>query len=127
MPTIRVVLADNHSQIRASLRQGLSKIPEINIIGEASNGFEALRILRTHHIDVVILDMDMPGLTGLDVIRRIRTENLPVRVLALSAHDDVQLIKGILDSGAQGYVPKHAGLTAVINGVQRLAHLSPSA
>ena len=122
METIRVILADDHPVVREGIRSLLDKAPDITVVAEASDGAEALRLAEGLTPDVLLLDMEMPGVTGVEVARRLRAAGSPVRVLALSAYDDEQYIFGLLEAGAAGYLLKdeaREGLVAAVRGVAR--------
>jgi DNA-binding NarL/FixJ family response regulator len=121
-PPIRVVLADDHPLFRAGVRLLLERAAGIEIVGEASNGVEALEQVRTLVPDVVILDMEMPEMTGVEVARRLRAVGSPVRVLVLSAYDDDEYVAELLASGAAGYLTKDEvpeRIAAAVRGVAR--------
>lgn len=120
--SIRVVLADDHPVVRRGIRSLLEQAPDVAVVGEASDGAEALRLVETLAPDVLLLDMEMPGLSGVDVARRLHAAEAPVRVLALSAYDDEQYIFGLLDSGAAGYLTKDEAPTTIVEAVRGVAH-----
>jgi DNA-binding NarL/FixJ family response regulator len=103
---IRVVIADDHPITRAGLRSTLEALPDIVVVGEASDGAEALRLVKELTPDVLLLDVEMPRMTGVEVAERLKAMHAPVRVLALSAYDDEAYVHGLLDSGAAGYLVK---------------------
>ena len=115
---IRVVLADDHPVVRAGIRNLLERVPNIQVIGEAGSGAEALRLVEELAPDLLLLDMEMPGLKGLDVARRLRANGSAVRILALSAYDDRQYILGLLASGAAGYLTKEEAPETIIQAVR---------
>jgi DNA-binding NarL/FixJ family response regulator len=121
LETTRVVLADDHPMIRAGIRSLLRKAPDIEIVGEARNGAEAMRLVEELQPDVLLLDMEMPVLKGIEVARRLRAAGSPVRILALSAHSDRQYILGMLASGASGYLTKEEGLEKIVEAIRRVA------
>ncbi len=121
MNPIRVVLADDHPLIRAGIRGELEKADDIKVVGEASNGSEALQLAEKLLPDVLLLDVEMPGLSGIDVARHLRSIGSPVLILALSAHDDEQYVFGLLESGASGYLVKDEVPETIIEAVRGVA------
>ena len=118
MNTIRVVLADDHPIVRSGIRDLLEKAPDIEVVGEANDGTQAFRMVQELVPDVLLLDMEMPGLTGTEVARRLNAAAPSVRILALSAYDDKQYILGMLSSGAAGYLTKEEVPEAIIEAVR---------
>ena len=114
MKNIQVVLAEDHQLIRESLRDLLQGAADIQVVGEACNGFEALELVETLLPDVLLLDMEMPGLSGVQVARRLQATHSSVRILALSGHDDEHYVQGVLAVGASGYLVKGDTPPAVI-------------
>lgn len=121
MRTIGVVLADDHPVVRSGIRHLLEQAPDIVVLGEASDGVEALRLVEELVPDVLLLDMEMPGLAGVDVARRLQAARVPVRVLGLSAYDDEQYIFGLLANGAVGYLTKEEALDTICEAVRGVA------
>jgi DNA-binding NarL/FixJ family response regulator len=121
MTTIRVVVADDHPVAREGLSNLLNKAVEIEVVGEADNGAEVLPLIEGLTPDVLVLDMEMPGLTGMEVARQLQAIKSPVRILALSAHDDKEYIQGLLSSGAAGYLTKEEVPQAIIEAVRGVA------
>ncbi len=121
METIRVILIDDHPIVRSGVRMLLEQAPDIAVIGEADHGNNALDLLRRLQPDVLLLDMEMPGKSGLEVAREVQESGLPVRVLALSAYDDEQYIMNLLSNGAAGYLTKEEALTTIIDAVRGVA------
>jgi DNA-binding NarL/FixJ family response regulator len=126
---IRVLIADDHTLVREGIRALIERLPDIEVVAEATDGRDALNLLRTCRPDVVLMDISMPRLNGLDATRlMIRT--LPnIRVIILSMHRSEQYVWQALDAGAAGYLLKDTDLTEVsiaINAVMRgKAYLSP--
>jgi len=104
MEKIRVVIADDHAIMRVGIRNILSRSKEICVVGEASNGTEAIQLINDLNPDVLVLDMEMPVMDGVEVARRLRSDQSPVNILVLSAYDDRQYILEMLNMGAAGYL-----------------------
>jgi DNA-binding NarL/FixJ family response regulator len=121
MVVIRVVLAEDHPQVRAGVRNLLSRASDIEVVGEADNGIQALHLVQELTPDVLVLDMEMPGLKGPDVARQLKADASPVRVLALSAYEDKEFVRNMLDSGAAGYLLKGDAPTMLIDAVRNVS------
>lgn len=121
MATIRVVLADDHPLAREGLRNLLEKAVGIQVIGEAGDGAETLRLVAELAPDVLVLDMEMPNLKGVEVARQLQAAGSSVHVLALSAYDDQEYIKGLLASGAAGYLTKGELPETIVEAVRGVA------
>jgi two-component system response regulator NreC len=119
---IRLLLVDDHEVVRAGLRMLLGAEPDMEIAGEAGSGEEALQATRTLLPDVVLMDIAMPGLGGIEATRRIKAACPAAAVLALTMHEDEQYFFEMLNAGASGYVPKRAApddLASAIRAVSR--------
>jgi DNA-binding NarL/FixJ family response regulator len=121
MEKIRVVLADDHPMIRASVRNMLHRTNDIVVVGEASNGYEAIEVARSLQPDVLILDMEMPGLKGLDVAEELLGSGFTKPILVLSAYKDKQMILGVLACGVSGYLTKDELPDTIIKAVRGVA------
>jgi DNA-binding NarL/FixJ family response regulator len=115
---IRTLLADDHAAVRQGVRQFLEADSGIHIIAEAADGTEALRLIREYTPEVAVLDIQMPGMTGIELTRVIRSERLPVGVLILTAFDDDPYVQAVLQAGANGYVLKTADAQDLIDAVK---------
>lgn len=115
---IRVLLADDHAVVRQGIRQFLETSDSIAVIAEASDGLEAMQLIREHRPEVAVLDIQMPGQSGIDVTRAIRAERLPVGVLILTAFDDPPYVKAALQAGANGYLLKTAEAAELVAAIQ---------
>lgn len=113
-----VLLVDDHPVVRAGIRNLLEKAPDIVVVGEASNGTEALKLVKDLSPDVLLLDMEMPGLSGNEVAQQLQKAGAPVKILALSAHDDKQYIQELLANGAAGYLVKEEVPEAIVEAVR---------
>jgi DNA-binding NarL/FixJ family response regulator len=118
MRTTRVVLADDHPIVRASIRRLLEKASDIEVVGEASDGLETIRLVEELAPDVLLLDVEMPGMKGFEVARHLQAAGASVRILALSASDDRQYILAMLASGATGYLTKAEAPQTIIHAVR---------
>lgn len=113
MSTIRVILADDHPIVRNGIRRLLEIEGTVEIVGEAANGIEAMQLVEQLNPDVLVLDMEMPGMSGIEVTGRLRDAGSSVRILVLSAYDDDLYIFSALESGAMGYLTKEEALTRI--------------
>ena len=104
--SIRIVIADDHGVVRQGLRMYLSLDPELEVVGEAGTGQEAVELARNLQPDVVLMDLIMPGMDGITAIQQIRAEKLPTEVIAVTSVVDDTLIYGALRAGALGYLLK---------------------
>ncbi|WP_412070600.1 response regulator [Rubrivirga sp. IMCC43871] len=119
--TTRVLLADDHPVWRRGVRGLLDAEPDLDVVAEAADGEAALAVLRAGGIDVVVLDMEMPRVTGVDVARAVRAEGLPVAVLALSSYDEPTYVAGLLAEGAAGYLTKDQPPELIVEAVRAVA------
>lgn len=125
----RIVLADDHALVRAGIRLLLEKTKGIEVVGEASDGRKAIELILAHRPDVVLMDVAMPGMTGLEAVSRITRDYPEVKVILLSGHANEEYVLQALHSGASGYMLKDAAtaeLETAINAVRRgETYLSP--
>lgn len=119
---IRVIIADDHTIMRVGIRNILSRSKDITVIGEASNGAEAIDLVNELQPDVLILDMEMPIMDGVEVARRMQAKKTPVRILVLSAYDDRQYILEMLRMGASGYLIKDEAPEVIVDAVLGIAN-----
>jgi two-component system response regulator NreC len=119
--TIRVVLADDHAVVRAGLRMLLNDEDGIEVVAEAGNTEDAARFVRGHHPDVLVLDLNMPGESGLDLIPRLSDEAPATRIVVLTMQRDPAFARQALGSGAFGYVIKDAADTELVQAVRSAA------
>lgn len=127
---IRVLIADDHAVLRAGLRMLLDAEPDIEVVGEAADGSEVLPRIREVAPDIVLLDITMPRVGGLDALRHISELPRPPRVLILTMHDDEAHVREALAAGASGYVLKQAADTELLSAIRAVysggTYLHPS-
>ncbi|MCE5207459.1 MAG: response regulator transcription factor [Chloroflexi bacterium] len=130
MTMIRVLLVDDHAILREGLRALLSHYEDVEVIGEAQDGAEAVALVGQLQPDIVLMDVAMPGMGGLEATQLIRQQHPQTRVLVLTQYDDFQYIQSLLRAGASGYVTKRALGTDLIAALQVVArgetYLQPS-
>ncbi len=119
--TIRVILADDHAVVRAGLRAVLGAAPDIDVIGEASNGAEAVQLAGTLDPDVVVMDLTMDGMDGTAATREIVAKHLRARVLVLTMHAEEDYLIPVLEAGAAGYLMKNAADRELVDAVRTVA------
>ena len=108
MSTLRVVLADDHALVRAGFRSLLEALAGVQVVGEAADGREALRLIGELRPDLALIDIAMPGLNGLEVVGRVAKEHPRTRVIVVSMHAQDEYVRRALVAGAAGYMLKHA-------------------
>jgi two-component system, NarL family, response regulator NreC len=126
----RIVIAEDHTILREGLKALLSSQPDLKIVGEAGDGLEAIRCVRDLGPDMVLLDLSMPRMTGLDAIKEIKRINPDVKIIVLTVHSSEEYILATLQAGADGYVLKEAHSaelqTAIRHVLEGRRYLSPS-
>jgi len=131
MKKIRVLIVDDHTLVRDGIRALLSLVSDIEVVGEAANGKEALEKVRELLPDVVLMDLSMPLMSGLEATRRIRKEFPRMRVLALTQYDDSEYVIPVIEAGACGFVTKMMAFSELAQAIQAAyrgeSYLSPSA
>ncbi|MFN2131311.1 MAG: response regulator [Anaerolineae bacterium] len=115
---IRVLVADDHEVVREGTRRMLEREPDIQVVGEAQDGAEAVRLVDELHPDIVVLDVRMPGLNGIEATQRIKDAHPDVRVLVFTAHNDDRYVFPLLDAGANGYVLKTTGQRDLVKAIR---------
>lgn len=121
MNPIRVLLAEDHTLVRAGIRSLISSFQGIEVVAEAGDGREATRLARAHAPDVVLMDISMPGLNGLEATARISRANRQCRVLILSMHSNEEYVAQALRAGARGYLVKEAATSELEAALQAVA------
>ena len=122
MSPIQVILADDHPIVRNGIRNLIERAVDIKIVGEASTGQEALRLIEELTPDVLLLDLEMPDIHGLEVVRQLKQNGSPVKILILSAHDDIRFIRELLESGVSSYLVKEEAPETVVEAIRGVAH-----
>jgi DNA-binding NarL/FixJ family response regulator len=121
MNKIKVILVDDHAVVRIGFRMLLETSNEINVIAEAVRGEQAIQLAMAHPADVMIMDLSMPGIGGLEAIRRITERNPDIKILVFSVHDEQVYIHRALDAGAKGYITKNSAPDILIEAVEQIA------
>lgn len=119
--TISVILVDDHPVVRDGYRRLLEQTDNIKVVDEADNGEAAYDLYRRHTPDVVVLDINMPGIGGLETIRRIKAHDEKARILIFSMHSNEIMIQRALEAGALGYLTKQSGMGQMVQAVQQVA------
>ena len=115
------MLADDHPVTRAGVRKFLSKAADIEVIAEADNGIQALEMAKQLEPDVLLLDIELPGIKGLEIARELQAIHSPIKILVLSTYDDKQFIFGLLGNGAAGYLTKEEIPETIVEAVRGVA------
>jgi DNA-binding NarL/FixJ family response regulator len=118
---IRVLLADDHKIVRDGLKRILGSQENLQVSGEASGGDEALALVKANDYDVAVIDMSMPGLSGLDLIKRLKLEKPKLRILVLSMHGEQQYAARALKAGAAGYLNKDSAAEQLVGAIRKIA------
>src|SRR5476651_2756870 len=122
---IRIVIADDHTIMREGLKRILDGAPDIDIVGEAINGFEVLAHVRQGGFDLLMLDLSMPGRSGVDLIRQIKSEAPKLAILILTMHEEEQYAVRAIRACAQGYLTKESAGTQLVGAIRKVASGRP--
>jgi len=127
---IRILIADDHAIVRRGLKQILEESPEMRVVAEAANGVDALHWIRANDCDVALLDISMPGRSGVEVLKQLREEKPKLPVLILSIYPEDQYAVRLIKAGAAGYLTKDSAPTEVVEAVRRVVsgkkYISPT-
>ena len=118
---IRIVVADDHTIVREGLKQVLSAAADLTIVGEAQNGQEVLQRVREENFDVLLLDMSMPGKSGIELIKQVRAEKPRLRIMVLSMHQEPQYAVRAIKAGASGYLTKESASAQLVSAIRKVA------
>jgi len=119
---LKIMLVDDHAVVREGLRLLLEKESDMEVVAEAGNGAMAIRSANEFLPDVIVMDINMPDMNGIEATRRIMAENSNIKVLALSMESDRRFVVEVLQSGAKGYVLKDSAFTELAVGIRVVAH-----
>ena len=120
MDPTRIILADDHPAFTAGIRAEIEKENDMVVVAEAPNGIEALRLVKILEPDILLLDMEMPGLSGLEVAQQLHADNTSVLVLPLSGFRDPEYVFGVLENGAAGYMTKDESLQDIVEAIRKV-------
>ena len=127
---VKVGIVDDHSIVRSGLRQFLSEMVDLRVVGEAASGREAIDLVRTTEMDVMIMDLSMPGQSGIDALAMIRAKAPDVGILILSGYPEEQYAVNLIRQGASGYLNKECEPMEIVNAIRTIAlgrrYISPS-
>lgn len=121
MSQINVLLVDDHAVVRMGFKMLLESAPDIKVVAEAESGEQGIKLYMEHHPDVVVMDITMPGIGGLEAIERIVAKENNARILVLSAHEDSVHPKRVLNAGAMGYLTKRSAAEELIKAIRTVA------
>lgn len=118
---IKVILVDDHAVVRAGFRLLLSSVDSINVIAEAERGEQACQLYLEKRPDVIVLDLSMPGIGGLETIRRIMLRDSAAKILVFSVHDELVYVNRALGAGAKGYITKNTAPAILVEAIEAIA------
>jgi DNA-binding NarL/FixJ family response regulator len=118
---IRVVIVDDHTIVREGLKQLLGATTDLEVVGEARDGHEALKIVREIEFDVLLLDLSMPGKGGMELMKQVRDEKPKLRIVVLSMHAEHQYAVRAIRTGASGYLTKDSAATQLVAAIRKVA------
>lgn len=118
---IRLLIADDHAIVREGLRQLFALAPELKVVAEATSGAEVLACLRQQPVDLLLLDLNMPGISGADLIARVKAHQSDLPILVFSMHNEPLVAARMLRAGASGYITKNCGHELLLAAVRKVA------
>jgi len=119
--TIRIVLADDHAIVREGLKRIVGDAPDFQVVGEAADGTQVMKIVRELDFDVLVLDLSMPGRSGMELIKLVKAEKPKLRILVLSMHQETQYAVRAIKSGASGYLTKESAPAQLEQAIRKIA------
>lgn len=119
--TVRIVLADDHAIVREGLKRLVGDVADFEVAGEAADGTEVMRIVRATDFDVLVLDLSMPGRSGMELIKLVKAEKPRLRILVLSMHQEMQYAVRAIKSGASGYLTKESAPAQLEQAIRKIA------
>lgn len=126
---IKIILADDHPIVRDGFKALLEKQPSFEVVGVAQDGRETVQLVKTHRVDVVIMDVNMPNLSGIEATRQIKAYAPDVKIIALSIHTESEFVAQMIQAGASGYIPKSSVAKELIEAIRTVmsdrTYLSP--
>jgi len=125
MDKIRVLIADDHTMVRQGLKQILELENDMTVIAQAPNGEEAVRLARECKPDVILMDINMPGMNGLQAIKEMKDDNIPSKIIVLTIHEDREYLFKTLHMGAEGYVLKDAEPSVLVEAIRSVKNGQP--
>jgi DNA-binding NarL/FixJ family response regulator len=118
---IRIVVADDHTIVREGLKQLLGATDDLEVVGEARDGHETMKIVRERDFDVLLMDLSMPGKSGMEIIKQVRSEKPKLRILVLSMHAEHQYAVRAIKAGASGYLTKDSAARELVSALRKVA------
>jgi two-component system invasion response regulator UvrY len=120
--TIKVMLVDDHAVVRAGYQMLLKNSPELEVIAEADSGEEAYRLHSVHNPEVIVMDLSLPGISGLETIKRIHARDSKTKILVFSMHEEVIFVEQSLQAGASGYITKSSDPQLLVEAIKKLSN-----
>jgi DNA-binding NarL/FixJ family response regulator len=117
----RIAIADDHAIVREGLKRIVAEAPELQVVDEAADGNEVMRIVREHDFEVLVLDLSMPGRSGMELIKLVKAEKPKLRILVLSMHQELQYAVRAIKSGASGYLTKESAPAQLVQAIRKIA------
>jgi DNA-binding NarL/FixJ family response regulator len=118
---IRLVIADDHAIVREGLKRIVGDVPDLQVVGEAADGASVLAVVREQAFDVLVLDLSMPGRSGMELIKLVKAERPKLRILVLSMHQEMQYAVRAIKSGASGYLTKESAPALLEQAIRKIA------